>query len=237
MSTCPSAASSRSRTQFPGSHPGPCLWEYKHPLPPHNNGAEATFLWKTDSSVETPDLQAVVMEYPLVATSLAVPLTSWGVYPLLVRPRSRGRVRITGPRPSDSLEVNAGTFSDPADIEAMIRAIQICREVGHSSSTAPFTKRELVPGNLLGAELERFVRQATSSCFHQSGTAKMGHDEMSVVDNQLRVHGTSNLRVADASIMPRVTTGNPMAPCAIIGEKAAELLKARHGLEEKSDGA
>jgi choline dehydrogenase len=119
----------------------------------------------------------------------------------------------------------------------MIRAIQICREVGHSSSTAPFTKRELVPGNLLGAELERFVRQATSSCFHQRGTAKMGHDEMSVVDNQLRVHGTSNLRVADASIMPRVTTGNPLAPCVIIGEKAAELLKARHGLEEMSEGA
>jgi choline dehydrogenase-like flavoprotein len=53
----------------------PCLWEYKHPLPPHNNGAEATFFRKTDSSVETPDLQAVVMEYPLVATPLAVPLT------------------------------------------------------------------------------------------------------------------------------------------------------------------
>ena len=68
------------------------------------------------------------------------------------------------------------------------------------------------------------------SYWHQSCTAKMGRDEMSVVDRRLQVYGIERLRVADASIMPRVTTGNTMAPCVVIGEKAAEFLVADHGL-------
>ena len=64
----------------------------------------------------------------------------------------------------------------------------------------------------------------------QSCTAKMGRDAMSVVDAQLRVYGIDNLRIADASIMPRITTGNTMAPCVVIGERASDLLRTRHGL-------
>jgi choline dehydrogenase len=85
-----------------------------------------------------------------------------------------------------------------------------------------------MPGNLKGRDLEAFVRDAATSYWHQSGTAKMGRDSTSVVDAALRVHGIENLRVADASIMPRITTGNTMAPCVIIGERAAEMLIADH---------
>jgi choline dehydrogenase len=76
--------------------------------------------------------------------------------------------------------------------------------------------------------MERYLRNAAVTYWHQSCTAKMGRDAMSVVDAGLRVYGIENLRIADASIMPRITTGNTMAPCAVIGERAAELIKARH---------
>ena len=87
-----------------------------------------------------------------------------------------------------------------------------------------------MPGNLKGGELEGFVRDAAMSYWHQTCTAKMGHDAMSVVDGTLKVYGVENLRIADGSIMPRVTTGNTMAPCVIIGERAADILKTQHTL-------
>jgi choline dehydrogenase len=87
-----------------------------------------------------------------------------------------------------------------------------------------------MPGNLKGAELERFARDAASRHWHQSCAARMGQDAMAVVDSQLKVYGIEHLRIADASIMPRVTTRNTMAPCVIIGERAAEILNAQHTL-------
>jgi choline dehydrogenase len=86
-----------------------------------------------------------------------------------------------------------------------------------------------MPGNLKGAALENFIRDAASSYWHQTCTAKMGHDAMAVVDGSLKVHGIDNLRIADGSIMPRITMGNTMAPCVVIGERAAEILKIAHG--------
>ncbi len=83
-----------------------------------------------------------------------------------------------------------------------------------------------MPGRLGDADLRNFVRNATITVWHQAGTAKMGHDSLSVVDSQLKVYGVEKLRIADASIMPRVTTGNTMAPCVIIGEKAGEMLRS-----------
>jgi choline dehydrogenase len=211
----------------------PCLWEHKAPLSPRNNGGEATFFWKSDASLDTPDLQPFLIEFPIVTPETAhyaPPPASWGMLPGVVRPRSRGRLRITGSNPSDPVEIDTATFSDPADFKAMVRAIQICREMGNSSVMSPFVKREIMPGPIAGSSVENFVRDATMSYWHQSCTAKMGRDEMSVVDSRLRVYGLDRLRVADASIMPRVTTGNTMAPCVVIGEKAAQFLVAEHAL-------
>jgi choline dehydrogenase len=87
-----------------------------------------------------------------------------------------------------------------------------------------------MPGDLRGAALEDFIRDAAAPYWHQTCTAKMGRDSMSVVDAQLKVYGIEKLRVADGSIMPRVTTGNTMAPCIIIGERAAETLRTEHKL-------
>ena len=104
------------------------------------------------------------------------------------------------------------------------------KKLQHSAPLHRFVKREVMPGNLKGAKLEKFVRDAATSFWHETCTAKMGRDAMSVVDGNLKVYGFENLRIADGSIMPRVTTGNTMAPCVIIGERAGEILKADHKL-------
>ena len=78
--------------------------------------------------------------------------------------------------------------------------------------------------------MDDFIRDAAETYYHQTCTAKMGRDSMSVVDARLKVYGIENLRIADGSIMPRVTTGNTMAPCMLIGERAAEMLAVAHNL-------
>ena len=98
----------------------------------------------------------------------------------------------------------------------------------NSAALRPFVKREVMPGGLKGRDLETFVREAAVSYHHQTGTAKMGRDPMSVVDGNLAVYGVKGLRIADGSVMPRVTTGNTMAPCVVIGERAAEILRRQH---------
>jgi choline dehydrogenase len=102
------------------------------------------------------------------------------------------------------------------------------REMGSAAALQPHIKREVMPGNLTGGELDTYIRDAASTYWHHVGTAKMGNDTMSVVDGSLKVYGLEGLRVADASIMPRITTGNTMAPCVVIGERAAELLTSAH---------
>jgi choline dehydrogenase len=211
-----------------------CAWEYKTPLPPRNNGGETTLFWKSDPSLATPDLQSFQLEFPFTTPETArfsPPEASWSMLPGIVRPHSRGRLRITGPNPSDPLQIEADTFGDPADMKALIRSIELCREIGNSAAMRPFVKREVMPGNLTGRALENFARDGASTIHHQTCTAKMGRDKMSVVDGRLKVYGIDNLRVADGSILPRVTTGNTMAPCVIIGENAAKFIKSDVGLE------
>jgi choline dehydrogenase len=148
----------------------------------------------------------------------------------IVRPKSRGRIRLTGPNPSDPLQIEPDHLFHPDDLKAAIAGVQLCREIGNSTALRPFVKREVIPGNLKPAELENFIRDSVVTYWHQTCTAKMGRDSMSVVDANLKVYGIENLRIADGSIMPRVTTGNTMAPCVIIGERAGEILIADHKL-------
>jgi choline dehydrogenase len=154
----------------------------------------------------------------------------WTLCAGVVRPKSRGRIRLTGPDPTDPVQIEANMLSHPDDLNAAIAGVELCREIGNSAPLRPYAKREAMPGNVKGDELKRFVRDAASTYWHQTCTAKMGQDAMSVVDGTLKVYGIEHLRIADGSIMPRVTTGNTMAPCVIIGERAAEILSAQHTL-------
>lgn len=87
-----------------------------------------------------------------------------------------------------------------------------------------------MPGNLKSAELEDFIRNAASTYWHETCTAKIGRDDMSVVDSRLKVYGIENLRIADGSTLPSIPTGNTMASCVIVGERAAEILRRAHKL-------
>jgi choline dehydrogenase len=124
------------------------------------------------------------------------------------------------------VRIEANMLSHPDDMKAAIACVELCREIGNSAPLQAYTKREVLPGNLKGAALEQFIRDEVETYHHQTCTAKMGRDSMSVVDAHLKVYGIDNLRIADGSIMPRVMTGNTMAACIIIGERAAQMLQA-----------
>jgi choline dehydrogenase len=209
-----------------------CVWEYQKPLPPRT-GSD-TFFWKSDPNLDTPDIQTCLAEVPFAAAEMLArynaPAGSWSMFAGIVRPKSRGRIRLTGPNPTDAVQIETNMMSHPDDVKAAIAGVQLCREIGNSAALRPFAKREVMPGNLKGAELENFIRDSVITYWHQTCTAKMGRDSMSVVDGDLKVYGIANLRIADGSIMPRVTTGNTMAACVIIGERAGEILKADHKL-------
>ncbi len=213
-----------------------CVWEYRTPEAPRNNSAEFTFFCKSDPSLPTPDLQPMLEECAfgseLTRLRYALPdnpAAAWTLAPGLVRPYSRGFVALTGGSPEDRVAVHTNFLRDRRDVEALLRAVTLCREIGNSSRLKEFARREIMPGPLGREDMEAWLRGAAGSYFHPAGTAKMGRDAMSVVDGSLRVHGVRGLRIADASIMPTVTTGNTMAPCVMIGERAAELVLRAHG--------
>ena len=211
-----------------------CVWEYQTPAAPRNNMSEAILFSTSRANLDAPDLFVCQAEVPKStaenAARFGLPEAGWTLFGAVAHPNSRGRLRLTGPCPSDPILIEANTLADPADLQTAVACVELCREIGNAAALRPFVKREVMPGNVKGIELERFVRDAATSFWHETGTARMGRDSMSVVDSQLKVYGIDNLRIADGSIMPRVCTGNTMAPCVIVGERAAEILAAAHDL-------
>jgi choline dehydrogenase len=147
----------------------------------------------------------------------------------IAHPKSRGAVRLSGPGVSDIALIDANTFSHSDDLRIALMNIELSQEIGNNASFASLVKREAFPGKLSKNEMEAFAREAAITYWHQCGTAKMGRDELSVVDSKLKVFGIENLRIADASIMPEITSGNTMAPCVVIGERAAEMIRSANG--------
>ncbi|MCV7425643.1 GMC family oxidoreductase [Mycobacterium montefiorense] len=209
-----------------------CVWE----LPEDVQGSTesgATLFW--DSGLgdhDGPDLFACFAPFgkstPENVAKYGLPQNAWILFGSPTHPKSRGQLRLTGPDPSDPLRIEANALSDPYDVKTGIACIETLREIGNSTELSPYVAREVMPGNLTGDELETYLRNAVTTYWHESGTAKMGRDQMSVVDGHLNVYGVEKLRVADASIMPRITSGNTMAPCVVIGEHAAQFIKADH---------
>ncbi|HXO95298.1 MAG TPA: GMC oxidoreductase [Chthoniobacterales bacterium] len=129
-----------------------------------------------------------------------------------MQPKSHGRILLTRPNPLDPLQIQDNILSHPDDMKAAMARIELCREIGNSASLRPYAKREVMPRNLKGIDLENFIRDGATTYSYETCTAKIGRDSMSVVDAKLKVYGIEKLRIADGSIMPRVTTGNTMAP-------------------------
>jgi choline dehydrogenase len=209
-----------------------CVWEYRQPLIPCNNAGEATFFWKSNASLSTPDLQTCQAEVPICSAEASAkfhpPAGAWTLLSGVVQPKSRGQIKLTGPHPSDPVNIDARILSHPDDMKAAIAGVELCREIGNSAALRSYAKREVMPGSLKGSELESFVRDAATTYSHESCTAKMGRDPMSVVDGHLKVYGVDNLRIADGSILPHAIVGGPMGPCIVIGERAGEILNKAH---------
>jgi len=143
-----------------------------------------------------------------------------------LRPSSRGSIKINSADPGQhpSIQPNYLTTSD--DEQCMLDGIRLIRKVAQASAIQPYIKSEYIPGPDItsDADLLEYIRNNGNTIFHPAGTCKMGNDETAVVDEQLRVHGVEGLRVADASIMPTVLSGNTNAGCIMIGEKLAEMM-------------
>jgi len=210
-----------------------CLFEAQEPQAVGYGGSEATFYWKTDAQLAQPDVFHCQLEFPVATPETAprgVPQNGWMVFAGLSHPKSRGSVHLSGPDVNDPMRIEANTLSHPDDIKAAFLTIDLCRQLNTSAPFKSLLKREAMPGKLDADAMEAYMRDAAVTYWHQACTAKMGRDSMSVVDGKLKVYGIERLRIADASIMPDVPSGNTMAPCVVIGERAAEIIKTAHRL-------
>ncbi|WP_395837541.1 GMC family oxidoreductase [Cystobacter fuscus] len=207
-------------------------YESRIPLPPpRGNGAEATLWWRSQTGLSRPDIQPILHEFPVVTDELGpLPGNGYSIVPGLVRPASRGRMRLASANPFAPPILDMNYLGHEADVEALRVAVELSRELGASRAFDRFRKRELMPGPLGRAGMVEWIREATTCFFHPTSTCRMGVDARSVVDPRLRVHGLEGLRVADASIMPEITSGPTNAPTVLIGEQASRfILSARNG--------
>src|SRR5262249_11491065 len=155
-----------------------CVWEYQEPLPPAFV-PESTLFWKSKSSVSSPDmhiLHGFLISSPENAARFSMPASGWTLFGSVIQPKSRGRIRLTGPRPLDPVQIEANHLADPDDLKVATTCVELSREIGNSAALRPFAKREVMPGNLKGAAVENFVRDGVITYWHPTSTAKMGRD-------------------------------------------------------------
>jgi choline dehydrogenase len=151
----------------------------------------------------------------------------FSIGPTLIRPESRGRIRLRTTFPMDPPIIEPNYLSHDSEIETFVAGIELARRIAAAHAFDEFRGDEYLPGKDVKSrgEIAGYVRDAAETTYHPAGTCKMGADAMAVVDSQLRVRGVENLRVVDASVMPIVTSGNTNAPVMMIAEKAADLIR------------
>src|SRR5215472_6459694 len=179
-----------------------CVWESSEPLP-RDVAPDAVLFCKSNSGLATPDFQILQAVFDAQdAAKLGAPASGWTLFGNVVQPKSRGQIRLTGPNPDDPIHIEANLLHEPDDRKSLLECVKLCREIGNLDVLRPFLKREVLPGKLKQTTLGEYVRSGALSFWHQTSSAKMGRDAMSVVDGNLKVFGVDNLRVADGSIMP-----------------------------------
>jgi len=144
----------------------------------------------------------------------------------LLQPFSRGSIQLNSAKPTDAPLIQLNLLNDERDIAPLITGVRLMRKLFQTAPFSDHLKAEVMPGPLCQSdnEMTDYLRQQVQSMYHPVGTCKMGHDAMSVVDDRLRVKGIVGLRVADASIMPRIPSGNTNAPVIMIASKAAAMI-------------
>jgi choline dehydrogenase len=156
------------------------------------------------------------------------PINGFFVYAQVQRPESTGSIHIQSADPFMPPAIHYSFLATENDRRTAIAAVRRAREIAAMPPLADAIAEEIAPGPEVQSDEDilAFVRDTGATTFHIVGTCKMGHDAMSVIDDQLRVHGIAGLRVADASIMPTIISGNTSIPCMMIGEKCADLILA-----------
>ncbi len=207
--------------------------EASQPVPaPHQNLSESALFCKSDPDWPVPDLQIAFVHVPFnIIVGQGHP-NSVSILPGVVRPLSRGWIRLASRDPLAKPLVNPNYLSVEADLERLVKGVKIARQIFGTDAFSTWIKKELVPGEEVQSEkdLRQFVRSTADSYHHQVGSCKMGLDAMAVVDPQLRVYGVEGLRIADASIIPMVPSGNCHAGILMIAEKASDIIKATYSL-------
>ncbi len=183
-----------------------------------------------------PDLSEADMTlcmYPCI--SMPMPVKEKYAYTIilgLTQSQSRGYLTLRSTNPREYPEIFANYLEDSTDLERLVEGVKIVRRINQTQALASFYGGPGQPGLQVqsDAEIIEYIRDNAQTFFHPGGTCKMGHDEMAVVDEQLRVHGVEGLRVVDASIMPTIVNGNTNAPTIMIAEKASDLIRGKRGV-------
>jgi choline dehydrogenase-like flavoprotein len=209
------------------------VFKYKGKMPDRpagSNAVEAEAYLSSGLSGDT-DISLVLHQLPVVTPEVASrfgtpPPDVFTIAPALVQPTSKGTVRLAGNNFEDAAVINGNYLGTDHDFEAVVRAIEAARKLGSQHAFDNLRESELIPGPRAGAkEIRELARLASASFGHAVGTCKMGVDKLAVVDPELRVHGITGLRVADASVMPRIITGpGTAASTHMIAGRAAQLI-------------
>jgi choline dehydrogenase len=207
-------------------------FEARHPLPApnHNLGGSACF-WKSRPALDRPDLMVLPVQVPLVSDEVAarypIPPNTFAIFPCLVRPRSRGALRLRTAEPDAPPEIQPNFLAEPADVEALAAGVELGLDLASQPAYRDLIERWIVPPRRMSREdTVAFVRRFCMSYLHPVGTCAMGPGREAVVDAELRVHGMDGLRIADASVMPTIPSANTNAPSIMIGEFASRVLVA-----------
>jgi choline dehydrogenase len=151
-------------------------------------------------------------------------MDGFSILPTLLKPKSRGYVKIRSANPFDTPVIQPNFFSEDEDLQILITGVKKALEVLNANAFSPYRKSIITPIDQSEKGIIEHIKKAVETVYHPVGTCKMGNDSMAVVNNLLQVHGMEGLRVADASIMPTIVSGNTNAPTMMIAEKAADMI-------------
>ena len=195
------------------------------PPMPNLQSMHAQFFWYSDQRLPVPDLQPLFYHVPVTESDDPLPPNSFSVFTGHIRPVSRGYLKLSSAKPDAPLIIDPNYLARPYDVEALETGFNMCRDILNELHGWPNREIGASAEAKTSAEIQSYLRQSLVTYHHQVGTCKMGLDQMAVVDPKLKVHGVEGLRVADASIMPDVISGNTNAPSIMIGEKAADMIR------------
>ncbi|MBP1233130.1 choline oxidase [Arthrobacter sp. PvP102] len=217
-------------------HPeGVIQWEARKPMPETSTQWwEIGIFTTTEEGLDRPDLMfhygSVPFDMHTVRQGFPTTDNGFCLTPNVTHARSRGTVRLRSRDYRDKPKVDPRYFTDPHDMRVMVAGIRKAREIVAQPAMAEWAGKELYPGEAIqsDAEITDYIRKTHNTVYHPAGTVRMGasDDVMSPLDPELRVKGVTGLRVADASVMPELTTVNPNITTMMIGERCAELVKA-----------